>query len=351
MDIEPKNALLSAFAQWLKLSGRKPATVRYVLQSFNLLLARKVIIGENSNIQDYLADNSSKYSSSHLNSFVTALRVYAHFCDAKGIKYDPQFRFLVFFKDKYKPKATMSDGEIESFLSLPCPRVRSVHRFSGKEFIHEANPKSYKYWTTFFTIMAFSGMRPGEIANLKVEDVDFVRGIFVLSDTKTNEPRFVPIAPNIEQMVQDWVTENRTGFLFKSNRPEGHTTNVEWHYNFHTRIKRLGIVRTNLTPYSFRHSLITRLLEEDVNIFKVQKIVGHHDLRTTSVYTHLTTKDIQTAIRKHPLIMKHTDPKTILDAIEQYIDSMGLDTRFYIKKERSEDYLSFSVRLKMDVVQ
>lgn len=338
--------LLKDYAQYLTLSGRKPATVRYLIQSLKILIDRKVRLSENSNILEYLSDNSSKFSSSHLNSFVTTLRDYAHFCDEKGKPYDPIFKNLKYFKDKYKPKATMSDSEIEDLLTLPPPKQYCGHKGSTKGFYHVVNPKSYRYWTVFFTIMAFTGMRPGEVANMKVQDVDFGRSIFILPDTKTNEPRFVPIPPNVTSLVQEWVKEQQTGYLFKSSRPEGHTSNVEWHYNFQTRIKRLGIVRTNLTPYSLRHSLITRLLEEDVNIFKVQRIVGHHDLRTTSIYTHMTTKDLAIAIRKHPLIMKHTDAKTILDAIEQYIAGLGIDSRFYIKKQREENLLSFEIKFR-----
>lgn len=123
---------------------------------------------------------------------------------------------------------------------------------------------------------------------------------------------------------------------------------MNWHYNFHTRLKRLGIKRKNLTPYSLRHSLITRLLEEDVNLFKVQKLVGHHQIETTAHYTHLTTKDLQETIKKHPLIRKSTSPLEILKALINSIRSFQLeeDQRFSFVLEETEKTINLKVKIK-----
>jgi len=188
----------------------------------------------------------------------------------------------------------MSDAEIEAFLSLPPPT-------NG-----ERVKNNYAVWTLFFKILAYSGMRPGEVAHLAIDRVDFGRQVFVLEDTKTNTPRYVPIAPALLSDLTDHIKTLTGDKLFPSTRggkfrQNGVVNDVDWGYNFHSRIKRLGIKRKNLRPYSLRPSFITRMLDEDVNIFKVQKIVGHRQISTTAHYTHLTTKDITRAINKDPL--------------------------------------------------
>lgn len=130
--------------------------------------------------------------------------------------------------------------------------------------------------------MAFSGMRPGEVAALRVGDIDFGRQVFVIRDSKTNTPGIAPIAPNIIDLVKKHV-EGLTGeYLFPS--PEGGKSwkgkdmdggepilnSNAWHDHFHKRLKILGIKRTNLTVYSFRHSYATRLLESNVSLFHVK---------------------------------------------------------------------------------
>lgn len=332
--------LLTGYVTWLTLQGRKPATLRSHVSYLRRLYALGADFAREgsvpSKIEEFIL--SGKYSTSHVNNNIGVSRVFARYLKEKGLPVDESIFSIKDLKDKYKPKATMSDEEIEAFLSLPPKMVTHKNPLTGGMSTRPINRKRHEFWTMFFSIMAYTGMRPGEVAKLKVEHIDFGRSAFMVGDTKTNDNRVVPIPPNISQRLLEWTKERQKGYLFPSSRPDGHCSNVEWHYNFHERIKRLGIVRLNLTPYSLRHSLITRLLEEDVNIFKVQKIVGHKDIKTTSVYTHLTTKDIQEAIRKHPLILKATRPREIARSILDFIKRTGIenDPRFKVKQSIEE---------------
>jgi len=197
-------------------------------------------------------------------------------------------------------------------------------------------------------------MIPGEVAKLTVNDVDWGRNIFIIRETKTGFPRFVPIPPNIKKLLKKYLASLETEYLFPSqkggyyNGEEKVVNHVDWGYNFHVRIKRLGIKRKNLTPYSLRHSLITRLLEEDVNLFKVQKLVGHKQISTTANYTHLTIKDLQETIKKHPLVRRLTSPQVILKSLKNIIQSFQLekDNRFAFKLSETENTLTLKIKIK-----
>lgn len=340
------NELLKQFSQWLFLRQKKATTVENLTSCLKLLFKEEVELFVNSNIKEYLANKLlSGISTSHINNFVGCCRNLSHFCDELNYNYDPILKTLPFLKDKYRPRATISVEEIQSFLELPPKVVHARHPKSKKLFTHVVNPKAHNMWTMFFSIMAYTGMRTIEVASLKVVNVDFGRNIFNLVDTKTNENRLVPIPKNLITKVLSYVKETKGEFLFPSKRPEGHVSSVEWGYQFHTRLKRLGISRPNLTPYSLRHSYITEMLQtEGVNVFDVKNLVGHHDTRTTEHYYHLTTKRLQRVSEKHPAIV-NSDAKSILVQINEILDRLELhrDARFKVKKEFGNSSLVFKV--------
>lgn len=260
------------------------------------------------------------------------MRVYARYCRAIGKPHDPIIAEIPFVKDKYRPRATMSDQEIEQLLALP--RQQNTGHIT------------HEYWTVYFSILAYTGMRTGEVAKLRVQDVDFSQGIFYLIDTKTNDNRLVPIPVNIKERVLKWANFVKKGQLFYAKRPGGYTSNSEWHYQFHKRVKILGINRPNLTPYSLRHSYITEMLQTDgVNIFDVKNLVGHHDTRTTENYYHLTTKRLKRVSAKHPGVRKYTSPKEIFALIEEFVESLGLGDGYAVTKTVSPEKLLVNVEL------
>lgn len=285
------------------------------------------------------AGNKPRY----INNLIDTMRVYTRYSIARSIPHDERIFGLKYLKEEEVLKATMSDEEIEAFLTLRPPQKRGF------------NQTNYDRWTVFFSILAFTGMRPNEVAKLSIEDVDFGRSVFIISAerSKTHQVRFVPIAPNIIPKLQEYMKTCST-HLFPSH--QGGNTNgygmfvdsVDWGYNFKTRVKVLGIQRKGLSVYSLRHSFITRLLEEDVNIFKVKKIAGHSDIRTTEQYTHLTTKDIQRAILKHPMILKATGGLAYLEALKTILKELHVEQNPFVDFSFNEtnNTLDFHVSLK-----
>lgn len=329
-----KNIDNQAFFNHLLREGRKPSTC-YRHVNIVKILQKELKEWNAQELENLLVRykvDGKRHS--YLNHIIDCYNLYSRF---KGIETAHVKRF----NDQPFAKATMSDDEIEKFLSLPCKRP------GGKE---EAN---YKTWTLFFSIMAFTGMRPGEIAHLTVQTVDFGLNVFTLEDTKT-VPRYVPIPPNIKNDLQEHV-KHCDNFLFPSSR-NGKAQNagrdgsvfdsVDWHYRFHERLRRMEIKRLNLTPYSLRHSLICRLLNEDVDLFKVQKIVGHRRIETTAHYRHLTTKDVQLALQKDPMIRKSIDPRAVLLAILEWVGKLlEKDNRF--EKEIHDKGDEIIIRIKV----
>lgn len=263
----------------------------------------------------------------YLNHMLDALSLYGKYKQLEGLN-------IKRFKEEEHQKAVLSDQEIEAFLALP-PNTKG-----------EKRQENWNKWTLFWSILAYSGMRTHEVAQLTINDVDFGRGVFSLGITKTS-PRLVPISPLLIPTLHAHIASITQAYLFCS--PYGKPFNMSsWDYDFKTRIKRLGIKRTNLTPYSLRHSFITRMLDEDISLKKVQMIVGHKRIETTAHYYHLTTKQLIATLNKDPMARKAIDPKIILNALIEQIKQFGLDTddRFTVSLSQKTTELSLKVKIK-----
>lgn len=267
----------------------------------------------------------------YLNSLIDSLRVYAQWKSlSKSLQKYPHF------KEKPTEKATMSDSEIEAFLKLPAPCKKG------------SNVDNYNRWTLFFTILAYTGARPGEVAKLTKEDIDWGNNCIHVNDDKTGHNRLLPIADCLKKPILAYLKTFPGGKLFQARNQYGIFSSVQWDYQFKTRIKRLGIKRPHLSTYSLRHSFGTAMANEDVDIRKIMKIMGHSRLDTTLVYTHLSTKDIHNAIKKHPLIRKTSDPAYILKQINDFICSLELekDCRFEFQQNTSQKSLVLRIKIR-----
>lgn len=317
------------FKLFLLRRGKRQSTIyTHITNIKRVLSAVQPLTREN--IENYILTLQEQgKKETYINHMMDAVSLYGQY---KGIE---ELQHIPRLKEKEHIKATMSDEEIETFLALPCSE-------DGRN-----NVEVWNMWTLFWSVCAYTGMRPGEVAGLTIDAVDFGRNIFILDVTKTN-PRLVPIPPHLKAQIKQRIESLDGELLFPSPNKKGLIKPNLWFYNFRLRLKMLNIKRTNLTAYSLRHSFITRMLDEDVNLFKVQKIVGHKNIETTAHYTHLTTKDIISALKKDPLSRKNLNPKEILTALKEAIQAFRLheDDRFAYKLEEGSNSLTLTLFVK-----
>lgn len=315
--------LMDSFSMWLVRNGRKETTIKGHIKRLKYL---------SKQIEEFKIDEIDKFvlnclerglKNSSVNAYIDTIKVWGRFQHLKDIE---DYKHL---KPQKTTKAIMSDDEIERFLAI--------------KNVPKTSEQMHAIFTMFWTVWAFSGMRGKEVSNLTVSDIDFGSNTFILSDTKTNESRYVPIAPNIKQPLNNYIIGLSTPHLFMTSRNKK-LSDKTWGRDFHKRLKLLGIKRNRLTPYSLRHSFITRLLEEDVNMFKVQKIVGHKKIETTANYTHLTQKDVQKAIIKHPMIQNSLGVHHKIQRFIESINTLQEDERLDVEFKKKKGFVSVCVR-------
>ena len=143
-----------------------------------------------------------------------------------------------------------------------------------------------------------TGMRVTELINLKVEDVNLIMG-FVRVFGKGNKERIVPLGETIIDILETYIETVRPQLLKK-------TVTDNLFLNMHGKplsrqaiwkmIKQNGVkaeIFKTLTPHTLRHSFATHLLENGADLRAVQEMLGHADISTTQLYTHVSKSQIR----------------------------------------------------------
>ncbi len=135
----------------------------------------------------------------------------------------------------------------------------------------------------------YTGIRSNEIVSLNWEDIDFVRGVIHLKVTKGAKDRVIFLHDRLAEFIKAFNLKGK-GLAFLSNFGKK--------YNKRTiqmivgnAAKKAGIHK-KVTPHTLRHSFATHLLEAGADIRHIQKLLGHANLQTTQIYTHVANKDI-----------------------------------------------------------
>lgn len=245
---------------------------------------------------------------SYINRYIVVWNQYNRF---KGLT-NPQVKL---YKKQPFNKSILSDEEIEQIISLPNPTVTQRHR-TGKLMIkRNYSDEEWEKWSLYWECCAFSGMRMNETAKLTVSDIDFGRNVFIVNNpTEIKASRQIPIAPHLQEKLKSFIQKIDTELLFPSARTGKPVDSASWWRNFQHRIDRIGIKRTNLTPYSLRYSFCNALLDSEASFPVVMHAMGHKKPETTLHYTQLSVKRIETAMKKLPLIRKYSDPRALLIA-------------------------------------
>lgn len=170
------------------------------------------------------------------------------------------------------------------------------------------NTKEYSTSTAIRNIAVIellfaTGMRVSELCNLKNKDVDIIQGtIRIIGKGDKERVIYVCQKETISALTQ-WLgtkTDNDGESPFFTNRLNRPISSQSVRHLVHRLVRSAGLNK-HITPHTFRHTLATLLLEEDVDIRYIQSILGHSSISTTQIYTHVNlSKQKQIFQVKHP---------------------------------------------------
>ena len=151
-----------------------------------------------------------------------------------------------------------------------------------------------------------SGLRVSELVNLRLSDIYRQEG-FMRIIGKGSKQRLVPISPVADQWLQYWL-EDRSKLDIKPEYSDivflnryGRQLTRAMIFTIIKTLAKQADIHKNISPHTLRHSFATHLLQNGADLRIIQQLLGHEDITTTEIYTHIEIQDLREAIQKyHP---------------------------------------------------
>ena len=151
-------------------------------------------------------------------------------------------------------------------------------------------------------IIMDTGARPQEVCNMRIQNVDFDRGsIFVESGKTRKARRYLPMSDRVKEVLRAQIGDHTEGWVFPSTRCPGEPIQrASLTQGFATARNALGLPK-ELKLYSARHSFATDIMERTGNVFLLQELMGHTDVKTLGRYQHPSIAAVSMVVNQRNL--------------------------------------------------
>lgn len=157
-----------------------------------------------------------------------------------------------------------------------------------------------------------TGMRISELLNLTLKDLNIKMG-FIKVIGKGNKERMIPIGSYVGEILEQYINDYRAEFNIKNDsllffNKHGQRLSREEFYSILQTIVNSTSITKKVSPHTFRHTFATHLLENGADLRSIQELLGHSDISTTTIYTHISNQKIRSEYQQfHPRVKKHND--------------------------------------------
>ena len=191
-------------------------------------------------------------------------------------------------------------------MSLKLPDVLAVDEVSRLLKIPDTSKPLGARDAAMLELLYAAGLRVSELVNLKLRDINLEAG-FVRVMGKGSKERVVPIGQHAKAKIEDYIENYRGPALKNKLSPylfiarAGKPISRQGFWKLLRRYADQARIHKKISPHSLRHSFATHLLEGGADLRAVQVMLGHVDISTTQIYTHVTRKHLQELHQKyHP---------------------------------------------------
>ena len=238
-------------------------------------------------VNDFISEMGSKYSNASLNRIKSSIKNLHRYLNFKYDYKDPTINIQVRRGEKRLPIYATTD-EIDKITS-------SFSDSNDDIFAH-----------AIIEILYGLGLRVSECCNLKTSQINLNDG-FVKILGKGNKERLIPIPKQTNDVLKEyyynvrpiWLKRNDNNFFINKHSKHIYPRYVQ--KMLKSIIEKEGIDK-HLTPHKLRHSYATHLLENGADLRSIQELLGHSDISTTEIYTHVESERMKKSYLKfHPL--------------------------------------------------
>lgn len=264
-----------------KYSNNTIDSYYYDLEKFNDFCKGKVVEQKEENIKKFLEkltkENLSNKAVAHVQ---TTLRGFYKFLMQEGIIKNSPMEFISSPKlPKTLPKV-LSVKEVELLLNVPL-----MNHFSFRN-------------KAMLEVLYATGLRVSELVNLKLQDIDLTNDT-VRVIGKGSKERIIPLGDYAITALKIYLLEHRI-YLLKNEKNDYLFLNnhgkVITRQGFYKIIKELAYelhIKKEISPHMLRHSFATHLLEHGADLRSIQELLGHSDISTTQIYTHVSVQKLR----------------------------------------------------------
>jgi len=234
---------------------------------------------------------------------LSAIKQLYRFTFDEGLREDnPAIRIKGPGRDRTLPK-TLSEQEVDRLLSAARTHGRETDRLRN---------------TCLMELLYATGMRVSELVGLPVAAARGDPNLLLIKG-KGGKERMVPLSPPARAALTEWLKARDAAedlarqdgkatspFLFPSRGKAGHLTR----HRFYMLIKELavagGVSPAKVTPHTLRHAFATHLLANGADLRAIQTLLGHADVGTTEIYTHVLEERLRDLVQEHHPLAKST---------------------------------------------
>lgn len=182
---------------------------------------------------------------------------------------------------------TLTEDEVDSLLNAPNTDEPLGHRDRA-----------------MLEILYATGLRVSELINITQSQINFNQGVLRIVG-KGDRERLIPLGEESLRWVREFIAgprmeillERQTDYLFPTRRGDRMTRQAFWHII--KRYAEKANIRSKMSPHSLRHAFATHLLNRGADLRVVQLLLGHSDLSTTQIYTHVARERLKDLHREH----------------------------------------------------
>jgi integrase/recombinase XerD len=200
------------------------------------------------------------------------------------------------------PLRTIKPPQVE-YIDFRRLKDQEIHKIYSAIVCHSTNSFVLRRDTVMVSLLLYCGIRKGEFLSLQVRDVDLYKDEIIIrgETSKSKKTRILKIHPTLSLHLRDYFKERnldklKTEHLLVSVKEDSGLTEFGLKHWVKTLSEKAGV---KFYLHQFRHTFACKLAEANVNIFKIQKMMGHTDIAMTMKYVRsLSTEDMEHDINK-----------------------------------------------------
>ena len=293
-----------------KLDEKTVRAYQVDLRQFSEFCAQKELVTEKAIIRQYVLYLHETYKQKTVKRKVASLKAfYSYLEDEEIIENSPLRKIRTEFREEKVLPRSIPYSVLQSLLSSMYSQKSIESTISNRKLLNRD--------IAVVEILFSTGIRISELCNLMQKNIDIEHGIFCIKG-KGGKERYLQIGTEevLEQLKEykrHWKKELEASEFFFLNR-YGKRYSEQSARRMIQRYTQEAMIEMHITPHMFRHAFATLLLEEEVDIRFIQKMLGPASITTTQIYAEVASK-------KQMEILKMKHPRNRMDIFEKNVET------------------------------